>query len=104
MKTARNLLSLILCILLVSSCGDTARSWEYKIVSGSEMGAPDLNELQSMAMTSLLGAFTELDAPDHTERVEGYNRAIADALNKLGDDGWELVYGEGTQFVFKRPK
>ncbi len=104
MKTTRNLLSVILCILLVSSCRDTARSWEYKIVSGSEMGAPDLKEMQSMAMTSLLGAFTELDAPDHSEQVKGYNRAIADALNELGAVGWELVYVDGTQFVFKRPK
>ena len=104
MKTARTFLPAIICIMLIASCRDAARSWEYKIVSGSEMGAPNLKELQSMAMSSLLGSFTDLDTPDHTELVDGYNRAIADALNELGAEGWELVFIDGTQFVFKRPQ
>lgn len=34
----------------------------------------------------------------------GYNREIADKLNELGSEGWELSGIDGSWFYFKREK
>lgn len=34
---------------------------------------------------------------------EGYADVAMDVMNKMGTEGWELVLGDGMDYIFKRP-
>jgi hypothetical protein len=64
--------------------------WEYRVVYESDLLAPD---------------------PRDRRGPDGYRDWVADGLNRLGEEGWELTAavpsyapGPATRFYFKRPK
>ena len=94
--------------------------WEYKIASipikWGEYETDEIKEAREQnyrkweqetdeyfASSSTLGFDPpELDLGDDV--VEFASKETMAMLNKLGDDGWELVSKEDNRFTFKRPK
>src|SRR5436305_15336935 len=70
-----------------------ATKWEYKIYDMTGDVLPDLVRALTGGKTDKAGGKTDKDE----DKVEV-------SINKLGDEGWELVSVASPQFVFKRPK
>jgi hypothetical protein len=72
------------------------QKWEYRIVLFDDVGTV------STAVWDTGESKTERMAL----RSEGWKGSvmIAEYVNRLGEEGWELVSIEGPRYVFKRPK
>jgi hypothetical protein len=93
-------------IIILTVCGASLKhqaisqnsAWEYKIVSQASLaGIKSMEDVWKKA-------FGENSALSF-EGAEKLNAEVADQMNLLGKEGWELVcFDEKSGFIFKRKK
>jgi len=84
-----------------------APQWEYKVVQMVAQAPPDADNASKKLGGTLSAEALKAQFPEYYSQHNG-RQQICDFLNRLGDDGWELVQIQQVAdlplMVLKRPK
>ena len=96
--------------LLLASCGtQTDAKWEYRVISiaQSMVDTPCDDPAQSSSLPQPKKKERDLfaiGAAMQAEMVARYAPTLERELNRLGNEGWELVSGNETILILRRRK